>query len=626
METIYVKVNGQEPDKLHLDLIDVVVDTNVHLPAMFTLTIQESFDPVTNALKYIDGNIFQLGAEVKIEAETDETDDPRGRVKAVLMTGEITALEPSFMADGRPLLRVRGYDRCHRLTRGKKTRTFGDANPQGSGISEAAIIKKIAQQAGLSATVDPKLDSLKYFYVMQYNQTDLEFLQSRARLLGYQVYVEDKKLNFQKADFHRGKPTEAPGKLVLGQNLSRFEPRATLTGQINKATVKGWDPGKKQAIVGVSAPDTSKTVPQIGLGKKGSQAAQSAFGQAETFVIDYPVINQSQAKAIADAALAESESEFIQAEGTCLQGDPRLIAGRQVEITGVGTRFSGKYYLTEARHVYSQGGYRVTFSVTGRAPDTLSSLLSDSNGERRVIHGVVTAKVSSIDDPENLGRVKLMYPWLPQDSGADLASNWARIATPMGGKDRGFFYLPEVDDEVLVTFEHGDINFPYVVGILWNGIDKPPRGTANAHDKKVVNQRVLRSRSGHMIILDDTQGQEQIIIQDKGGKNKIVIDSKENTLTIEMEKDIMIKAKGNANLEATGNITLKATGDLSMECKNLSIKAQAAGAVQANSSLDLKATGALSLKGAQASVAADGMLDLKSSGMTKVAGNPIMLN
>ena len=99
----------------------------------------------------------------------------------------------------------------------------------------------------------------------------------------------------------------------------------------------------------------------------------------------------------------------------------------------------------------------------------------------------------------------------------------------MAGKERGFFFMPEVDDEVLVAFDHGDVNFPYVVGVLWNNTDKPPKGTKESvfdSNKKVVNERVIRSRSGHLIVLDDTQGEERIVIQDKTGKNSIIINSK----------------------------------------------------------------------------------------------------
>jgi uncharacterized protein involved in type VI secretion and phage assembly len=420
---------------------------------------------------------------------------------------------------------------------------------------------------------------------MQYNQTDLEFLWSRARRLGYQVYVEDKTLYFQKADAHRGVTSDKPAALQWNRTLASFSPRLTVMHQVDSALVKGWDPGTKAAIEGTSSSDTSKTIPTIGLNKKGSALAKEALkGTAEEVIVDDPVLTVDEAKAVAAARFAAAESEFIRANGTCRQGDPRLIAGRSVTIEGVGERFSGDYYVTEARHMYFQGSYTVTFSVTGRSPQSLSYLLHERNGHQAGgIQGVVTAKVTSLEDPEELGRVQVMYPWLPKYKSADLASNWARMAAPMGGKERGFYFLPEIDDEVLVSFEHGDVDRPFIVGVLWNKTDKPPAGTKNvlADDKKKVNQRVLRSRSGHLIVLDDTEGEEQIIIQDKTNKNNIMINSKENTLSI--------KAEGDLTIEAGGKLVLKSTGDLSLE-------SQAKGNIKTQSDLALEATGKGSIK------------------------------
>src|SRR5664280_3415392 len=109
----------------------------------------------------------------------------------------------------------------------------------------------------------------------------------------------------------------------------------------------------------------------------------------------------------------------------------------------------------------------------------------------RRITGVVVGVVTNNQDPDGFGRVKVKFPWL---SDVD-ESDWARVAAPMAGNKRGFYFLPEVDDEVLVAFEHGDVRFPYVLGALWNGKDAPP--ATNGDGKN--NVRVIQSRSGHVI-------------------------------------------------------------------------------------------------------------------------------
>jgi uncharacterized protein involved in type VI secretion and phage assembly len=195
------------------------------------------------------------------------------------------------------------------------------------------------------------------------------------------------------------------------------------------------------------------------------------------------------------------------------------------------------------------------------------------------IAGVVPGIVTDNQDPDGLGRVKIRFPWLSDDN----ETGWVRIATLMAGGQRGSFFLPEVDDEVLVAFEHGDINHPYVLGALWNGADTPPETNSDGQN----NIRKIRSRSGHeiifndddtsqqekieiltnaghQIILDDSAGQEKIEIVDKTGRNKIIIDSVQNS--INMESAMQLKIKSNAvEIEGTTSLTLKSNAVLTIQ-------------------------------------------------------------
>lgn len=197
------------------------------------------------------------------------------------------------------------------------------------------------------------------------------------------------------------------------------------------------------------------------------------------------------------------------------------------------------------------------------------------------LYGVMIGVVTNNQDPEKLGRVKVRFPWLSDQE----ESAWARVLSPMAGNDRGIYCLPEVDDEVLVAFEHGQIDYPYVLGALWNGKDKPP----GKNDDGKNNQRIIKSRSGHVIILDDTQGEEKIIIRDKTAKNEIVIDSKTNGMTIKVEQDLNIETKGKIALKSSGN-------DLSIECKNLKIQAQQNCDIKANAQCNIQANAGMGLK------------------------------
>ncbi|RME97480.1 MAG: hypothetical protein D6768_19555 [Chloroflexi bacterium] len=627
-EKISVKLKDLSTTLKGEDLTEVIIDTNLHLPNMFSILLTDEPDSITKKLTYTDA--LKLGSEISIEIETQLPGDPMP-VKATLIVGEITALEPAFTNQGVELLQIRGYDRSHRLNRGQKTRTFGGITP----ITLLQIINTIVQETeGIAnAMVDPELGAEMYPYVLQLNQTDLEFLWSRAELVGGQVYVVDKTLYFQKADAHRGlnplapTPLETPAPLNWPGNLISFYPRLTVAKQVEQAEVISWDPKTKKQVKGTASSDSSKTTLDIGrslTGQKqtGSQVARAALAsptsmvKASDTVVTQPGLTIGQANAIAKARFAAAESEFIQADGVVTDGDPRLIAGRVVTIAGVGDRFSGDYYVTEARHTYVRGLYHVSFSVTGRSPYTAHHLLSSrkgSSGSAGQIQGVVTAKVVSLDDPERLGRVQVMFPWLPQYKHADLASNWARLASPAAGKGQGFFCLPEVDDEVLVAFEHGDPNYPYIVGRLWNQWDKPPTGVDPTgadivnKDRKRVNQRIFSSRGGHKIILDDNDGQEQIIIQSGGkkGNSKIILD--QQGITIDGgSQNLTIQSQGMTTIESTGDLTFKSKKSISLECNQLNVKATGPGKVE-GSKLEISGTSMVEVKnGAGAKIALSG--------------------
>lgn len=191
----------------------------------------------------------------------------------------------------------------------------------------------------------------------------------------------------------------------------------------------------------------------------------------------------------------------------------------------------------------------------------------DDEGE--AIKGVAIAVVTNNQDKGNLARVKVKYPWRQNEDESD----WIRIVTFMGGNDRGGYFLPEVGDEVLVAFENGDINHPIIIGALWSDKLKPPEKNSDGKN----NLRLIKSRSGHKVILDDTAGKEKIIIIDKTEKNLLTIDTSNNTIEITSEQDIKLnapkgkilldanelelKAKANANMQAQGNIEMKATGN-----------------------------------------------------------------
>jgi uncharacterized protein involved in type VI secretion and phage assembly len=191
------------------------------------------------------------------------------------------------------------------------------------------------------------------------------------------------------------------------------------------------------------------------------------------------------------------------------------------------------------------------------------------------IEGVVVGLVTNNQDPDGQGRVKVKFPWLSDQD----ESHWARLAAPMAGQDRGAYFLPEVDDEVLLAFEHGDARFPYILGALWNGKDAPPA----RNDDGKNNLRVIKSRSGHVIKLNDESGRETIEITGKGQTEKIVIDASANTITITTNKDITLSAP---------------QGAIRLDARKIELKSSAETTIEAGARMDIKTSAALAIKGA----------------------------
>lgn len=219
---------------------------------------------------------------------------------------------------------------------------------------------------------------------------------------------------------------------------------------------------------------------------------------------------------------------------------------------------------------------------------------------------IVTGKVTDNQDPDHLGRVKVKYAWRDDND----ESAWVRIMTPMAGKQMGVYFLPEVDDEVVVAFQNGDIDYPIILGSLWSSNVAPPDGN---NDQK-NNIRMIQSRSGHKIILDDSDGQEKVTIIDKA-ENSIVIDSSNKLVTITSKQDmkllatdgkitisakeIEVKSSDGTTMESGADFSIKASsGKFGVDANELSLKASSQGTVEASAGLTLKASGNTTVKGA----------------------------
>jgi phage protein D len=343
---VRVRVNGTLlPSAARGDLLDVSVFEDVTAPDMFTITLL-NWNMMRQQFTWSDSELFSIGASVDIEMGYDER-------LVQLMQGEVTGLEPDYSLADNPTLTVRGYDKSHRLMRGRKTRSFKN-------MTDSAIAAEILAGAKLLARVTNSV--VINDYVQQSNQTDMEFLEQRAQRIGFEVMVERGTLYFRPIN-NAATPSV---RLDRTDDLDDVSLRLSSLVQASSLSVRGWDPALKQAITAsAGAYDLNS---RMSGAVAGPVSATAAFGDEKSVSVRHPVASTAEAQKLAVGGLNTMALDYVTGTVTC-GGRTDIAAGRTVRIDGLGKKFSGTYYVTSATHVYSpeSGGYATEFSIRRNA-------------------------------------------------------------------------------------------------------------------------------------------------------------------------------------------------------------------------------------------------------------------
>ncbi len=621
-----LQIGGADADpKLMNDILQITVEQSLHLPAMFTLVINNPYAPQdSDSQPWQYDQLLQIGTPVKIgfissTTTAPEFDQPE---QNFVIEGEITAIEAHFSTGHQAPIVVRGYDVSHRLHRGRYNRSFQN-------VTYSDVVQQIAGEAGINiGTIDPSGGPVDYIF--QENQTNMEFLQEKiAYRIGFELFVQDGLLNFRK-------PQEGEAlNLAWGDDIQSFRVRVTSAEQVSSVEVRSWDYGKKNPIVSTKQTDQVITTTEYGKGsstsgqfgrssqppntktpnpKGGSTSRQTGRSSQppKMIVVDQPVFSSKQADDLAQALCNELGGQFVYADAQA-PGEPRIQVGKVVNVTDMG-KYTGKYYVTETRHVYYQGIYTTEFSVRGLRGGSILNTLSPPTrlkpGQTNLV-GIVTDN----KDPNGWGRVRVKFPTLnPETDSTGHASWWARVVGVGAGDTRGFHCLPEINDEVLVAFEHGDIHRPYVIGGVWNGVDATPDAvedtivtSAGGKGGGLVRLRTIKTRTGHILQFveeDKLTSKAGIYITTSQG-HQIQINDSDQFIEIKTSggktsggkasrgKTSGGKASGGHSLKmddrlVTKSITMTSTGSISIDApKDISISAGPA--------ITLRATGTVSV-------------------------------
>lgn len=543
-----VEVDGTPlPDAVDPTLVSAFVDDNLHLPDMFELCFR---DPARTAL---DQAGLKVGAKVEISVFSEAS--PGGDK---LITGEVTALEAEFDPGGTMTV-VRGLDHSHRLFRGRVTETYSD-------VTYSDVAKKVATRAGLQVgRIDPA--PIVHKHVSQANVTDWQFLKGLGSEIGYQVGCLDGKFEFRAPTESAQGPSEGnlgsdePLQLTLGANLLRFRATVTSAEQVKEVRVRGWDMRQKKELLATAAANTKSATLTVTPGELAE-----VFGGHAYIGVDRPYTTQAEVEAAAKALADQIAGAFAELEGVA-RGNAKLRAGKAVSLGLVNKPFDGQYTVTTTRHVYDpKDGYTVWFTVSGHQERSLLGLTSGtatSNGSGMAppVYGVVSALVTDVNDPEELGRVRLRFPWLSDT----YSSDWARLMQLGAGPQRGTVILPEVNDEVVVAFEQGDVRRPYVLGGLYNGMDRPELGDRLVDGSTgSVKRRGFISKKGHKLVFLDDDAQSGVMVATADDGLRIALKDTGTTIRVSSKGKVEIEAVSDVTIRSGANLTMEATGDVSV--------------------------------------------------------------
>jgi len=545
---------------------------------------------------------FAIGKTIEVSIA-----DFVGTIKPVFK-GEVISIAIDQGHSERHEFVVEAFDKAHRLGHVSRARTFLNS-------TYSDVISTIAGQYGLSADVSASGASSPTFEYLLQNVSDFAFIDRMAMRIGAEWFVDDTKLVV------RDRPSTESVVLEYGENLIRFRARFSGSEHIGEVQTAGWDYRAKQRVVGT---DTAKVAtPDNSTVTGGLQTlrtdAKNAFTGTKLVTGATVVEMAAEATTVAKAIGTRQATAELIAKGEAI-GNPDLKAGTKVEIKGIGTRLGGKYYVTEIEHVYGRRGDVVTrFTAGGLENSSIVDLLR-AGGPDDIgpwgREGLVTGIVTNNKDPDKLGRVKVKFPTLSDE----LESNWARLVSVGAGPERGWQIIPEINDEVIVGFEHGDLRRPYVLGSVWNKDTKMPvENTEAVVDGKVVKWSI-QSRLAHKIVFDDGSSDSTRGMTLVTGDGKTTLELQHGGIKLTTKDQPIEIGNGKAK------IVLAANGDITIEGENVTVTAKQKLSEKGGTGVEVKADTNVAIEGqsgvevksnAPVKVTSAAILELKGS-LTKI--------
>ncbi|MCB0725942.1 MAG: type VI secretion system tip protein VgrG [Ignavibacteriae bacterium] len=424
-------------------------------------------------------------------------------------------------------LNIECRDKAVKLTSGRKSRHYED-------ITDSDIAEELTDQYGLDKEIESS--SVQHKELIQYNTTDWDFILSRIDLIGMICLVEDGKIIIKKPDL-----TSSPVlDLLFGATILDFTAEMDARNQYSEVKSLSWDYSNQEVIE-----DTGDEPEMENAGNISSADLADVIGLESYDLINSGKLSNEELKEFANSKMLKSRLSRIRGK-VRFQGFPDVKPGDIISLNGVGDRFNGPVFASSVRHEFAAGNWttEVIFGMSERwfAENIDQYNISAKDGRLPAVQGLETGIVTDLEDPEGENRVKVKLPVVSSSEDGI----WMRIATLDAGSNRGTFFLPEIDDEVIVGFISNDPHHPVILGMLHSSAKPAPLTASNSNDEKGYV-----SRAQTKMIFDD--GQKTLTIEDASG-NKMKFES--GGITIESSTVLNLKA-ASIKIEASGPTEIK---------------------------------------------------------------------
>ncbi len=577
-----ILINGSKI-KDDVEIIEVSTQMEVNRIASATIALADggAIDVSNNPFSNSEGNDFIPGNEIEIKLGYESSNT--SVFKGIIVSQRLS------VRNGNSHLEIKCRDKAVQMTKGRINTIFEKKK-------DSDAISAIAGNYGIKATVDATTTEIPI--LMQYNCSDWDFVITRAEMNNMMVITDKNNLLVKKVDL-----TTSPNyEINASEYVIDLDLNLDSENIAGNYITTGWDESTQKVNSRTASLSDSLNQGNISAGK----LSNVAFKGDSNYFSSASILKEeldSWGKSLANKAVLSKIRGSIKVPGTA-----SVIAGDLVTISGFTTRFNGNAFVSAVSHSVQEGTWLTTLQI-GKSPEWHSAMpdVQDINasGLLPATNGIQIATVKKIvEDPDSNYRALVTLPSFTgtgQDTGL-----WARLAFPYASKDAGFFFFPEIGDEVLVNFINNDPRFPIITGALYSNQNTPKETTDDKNQFKSIFSKTginIRFDDVDKILTIETPGKNSFVLDDKN-KSVTATDMNNNSLTmnesgiaLKSDKDIKLTATGNIDISGDGGVNIKSSADVTVKGMNVQAEADVGFTGKGSATAEVSASGETTIKG-----------------------------